>query len=278
MVITLVQANGPDDFEVSELKKRAQDSIRSPKTQHYKAMRHSKDVAFVSLDRWPEFSEMIVYELFVPSSTRRQGIATEVLKEVERISACEGFSTVSMLASPLDHTITEDLLCGWYSRRGYDSDTTNRRKFSKMIGFKYWYAHGKFCKAIYILATCAEDIRTGLLNAWQESLQRLNDEQLPEDLRKDFIWIKKQSHKFKECRLGQLDDLKKMEERDPSYKERYACQYPNEVEATMRRIKKKTGAAIAQRIYHIYNVLNMKKWQSLTTHCTECRPADAFKD
>jgi GNAT superfamily N-acetyltransferase len=278
MVITLIQANGFSDFEVPGLKKRAQESTLSPKTKHYKAMAHSKEVAFVSLDRWPELGEMAVYEIYVPPSARRQGIATAVLNETERISACEGFSTVSLFASPLDHGITEDALCDWYSRRGYVRDSNDRRKFIKIIGFKHWYAHDKFRKAIYILATCAEDVRTGLLHAWQDSLRGLNDDNLPDDLQKDFIWIKKQLHKFHEYRKGQLDDLKRMEKIDPTYKEKYAHHYPTEIEATLRRINKKTGAAIAHRIYNIYDVLNTRKWQSLTTHCTECRPQEAFTD
>ncbi len=278
MAITLVKTNGSGDFKDSELKKRSKESSLSPKTLHYKAMAHSKEVAFVSLDRWPELSEMVVYDLFVPVHTRRHGIATAVLNEVERISACEGFSTISIFASPLNHGITEDALCDWYSRRGYVRDSNDRRKYIKIIGFKHWYAHDKFCKAIYILATRAEDVRTGLLHSWQDSLRGLNDEKLPDDLQKDFIWIKKQLHKFHEYWNGQLDDLKRMEKIDPTYKEKYALLYPTEVEATLRRINKKTGAAIAHRIYNVYDILNTRKWQSLTTHCTECRPQDAFTD
>ena len=276
MQITLVQINGPDDFKVAELRNRAQESSRSPKTKHYKAVMHDKEIAFVSLDRWPEFSEMVVYEIFVPPSKRRQGFATAILNEVEHISICEGFSTVSLIASPLDHDITEDDLLAWYSRRGYERDLNDQKKLSKLIGFKYWYANDKFCKAIYILATNAEDIRTRLLHAWQDSLCRLNNEQLPDDLQKDFIWIKEQLHKFNEEWPGQLDELKKKEKMDSSFKEKYAHHYPNAVEATLKRIRKKTGVEISNRIYNIYDELTARKLKSLTRHCTECRPQEAF--
>ena len=41
---------------------------------------------------------------------------------------------------------------------------------------------------------------------------------------------------------------------------------------------KNPGAAIAHRIYHIYNALKARRWECLTTNCTECRPQDAFSD
>lgn len=122
MVIALVQTNIPDDFEIPELTKRAQNSSRSLKTKHYKAVSCGREVAFVSLDRWPELNQMVVYEIFVPISIRRQGIATAVLNEVERISAYEGFSLIRLRPSPLDIGVTMSSLIDWYNKRGYVSD------------------------------------------------------------------------------------------------------------------------------------------------------------
>lgn len=122
MMITLLQTNGIEDFEIPELKKRAQESTRSLITKHYKALAHGKEVAFVSLDRWPEPKQMIIYEIFVPISIRRQGIATAVLNEAERIAACEGLSVIRLRPSPLDTGITMTALIDWYNRHGYVSD------------------------------------------------------------------------------------------------------------------------------------------------------------
>jgi hypothetical protein len=261
--IALVQTNNPNEFDDPELIERSQKSTLSPKTQHYKGISLSKEVAFVSLDRWPEYSEMIVYELFVPRPIRRQGIAAAVLNEVERISACEGFSNVSVIASPLDADITEDALCGWYSRRGYIRDPNMPRKL-KLTRFNHWYAHDMFCKAVRILATGREEVRKRLLHVWQDALRGLDDDMLSEDLSVDLQWIGKQLHKFHEEWPGQLDDLKRKEKLDPTFKENYAHLYPNEVEASLARMRKKTGATIALRIHNIYEVLKERKWKSLT--------------
>ncbi len=275
MDITLVQTNGPVDYENTELKKRTEESTLSPKTIHYKAIAQNNEIAFVSLDRWSEYSEMIVYELFVPRPKRRQGIASAVLSKVERISAYEGFSNVSVIASPLDNDITENDLHDWYSRRGYVREHHNPRKF-KLTGFDYWYAHDMFCKAVNILATEREEVRKRLLHVWQQVLRGLDDGMLPEDLITDLHWIRKQLHKFDEEWPGQLEDLKRQEKIDPKFKEEYAHLYPDKVEASLARMRKKTGAIIALRIYNIYETLKERKWKSLKTACSEIGPAVTF--
>lgn len=124
MIIELVQTNGPDDFEFPELKKRAKESSRASKTKHYKALSHGKEVAFVSLERWPEFNQMVVYEIFVPFSIRQQGVGTAVLNEIEHISAREGLADIRLRPSPLGTDITKAALIDWYKKRGYDCDTS----------------------------------------------------------------------------------------------------------------------------------------------------------
>src|SRR4030042_6453328 len=101
MDITLVETKWPDDFEIPELKKRAQESPKSSLTKHYKALSQGRAVAFVSLDHWSYLSllaarpvsecafkslwgepfRMVIYEIFVPQFARRQDIATAVLNE-----------------------------------------------------------------------------------------------------------------------------------------------------------------------------------------------------
>jgi hypothetical protein len=259
MDITLVQTKGPNDFKIPELTKRAHESSRSKKTRHYKALAQSEEVAFVSLDRWPELSQMVIYEIFVPRSTRRQGIASAVLNEVERISACEGLSIVRLAPAPLDAGITKDALYDWYGRRGYVSDPDISGELFKVIGGKYWQSYDKFGKAVYILATEAGDVRSRLLLFWQRFLRKIDDEHLPDDLLKDLIWIKKELHKFHEEWRGQLNDLKQKEKIDPTFKEKYAHLYPDPVEATLGRIRRKSGAAIASRIYSIYDALKVRR-------------------
>ncbi len=125
-----------------------------------------------------------------------------------------------------------------------------------MNSLRYSYASEKFSEAVYILATGRGDVRSRLLSAWEGPLWVLTPEHLPEKLRGDFLWIKKQLHKYSEEWPGQLADLQRKEKKvDPTFKEKYARLYPDPVEATLSRIKNKTGSEIAARIFGIYDTL-----------------------
>lgn len=121
-----------------------------------------------------------------------------------------------------------------------------------MAVLKYSYASEKFLHAVIILATGPGDVRSRLIHAWYGPLWVLSPEYLPKKLQKDFLWIKKQLHKYNEDWLGQLEDLRKKERIDPSFKENYRSLYPDPVKATLARIKNKTGAKIANRIFDIF--------------------------
>ena len=120
---------------------------------------------------------------------------------------------------------------------------------------EYFYASEKFSSAVYMLATGPGDVRSRLLHAWRGPLWVLTPEHLPKKLRKDFLWIKKQLYKYNEAWPGQIEDLKRKERIDPTFKKKFANHYPDPVEATLGRIKNKTGAEIARRIFNIYDSL-----------------------
>jgi len=128
-----------------------------------------------------------------------------------------------------------------------DKDTVNTLRYS--------YALEKLLAAVHTLATGKGDVRSRLLSAWQGPLWVLTPEHLPERLREDFLWIRKQLHKYSEDWPGQLADLQVKEEVDPTFKEKYAHLYPNPVEATLSRIKNSTGSRIATKIFSIYDSL-----------------------
>jgi len=124
-----------------------------------------------------------------------------------------------------------------------------------MTAMQYFYASEKFMSAVHILAMGRGDVRSRLLSAWNGPLWVLTPEHLPEKLRKDFLWIEKQLHRYAEFWPGQLKDLQKKERADNTFKERFAHLYPDPVEATLRRIKNKTGSEIAVRIFSVYDSL-----------------------
>lgn len=125
-----------------------------------------------------------------------------------------------------------------------------------MLNDKYSYAFEKFSSAIYILATGSGDIKIRLHDAFLGPLLMITPEHLPRHLREDFISIKRIINKYKEKWPGQLEELKNYEKEFPNFKEKHPEFYPNLIEATCRRIRKKTGVEIARRIFKIYDSLN----------------------
>jgi len=257
MNITFTQVKSSDDFENPELKKRIEESSHSRKTIHYRVTVDGKEVAFIALDRWPELGQMVVYELWVPQRMRRQGIATTVLSETERITACEGLSVVRVHPATLDGSVTEETLFGWYSRLGYSRDSNIPSELFKIVGGEYWYAYHKFEKAVRILAIGAEDVKHRLLDVWTGVLKGLDDHYLPIDLQKDFNWIRTQLYNYNESYPGEIASHKRWDYRDPIFKTKFP--YPDPVESTLKRIQKKTGKVIAERICAIYESLKTRR-------------------
>lgn len=87
-------------------------------------------------------------------------------------------------------------------------------------------------ESVKALCTGQGDVRERLIVAVQLLLP-LNTEQFPASLRSDFLWVIEQSTKYEPNYEGRIGNL----------------------EATMRRIKKSTGQKIANKIFHIYSVI-----------------------
>lgn len=113
---------------------------------------------------------------------------------------------------------------------------------------KYSYAFEKFDRAIYTLATNKDEIRKRLLVVFQGDLMMVTADHLPEQCRKEYIWIINTITKFDEKYKGQKEHF-------TSSNGRYDHLIPGTIEATLSRIKKNTGEKIAQAIYAIWCVL-----------------------
>ena len=99
------------------------------------------------------------------------------------------------------------------------------------------YAHEKLLVALSSLATGAGDIRSRLLDAYL-SFHPLKESDFPEHLRADFRWVLAQMTKFPPYHLSDGNMVR------------------GSVEETMRRIKRATGVAIAERLVHLYHAID----------------------
>lgn len=122
MEAQLIEAKTPSDFDLPELRKRSHASSKSKKTVHYRAIIDGRDVAFVSLDRWPSSGHVVLYEIFVPTELRRHGIGGAALAAVERIAVSEGLMVIRLTPRSLDKDVSQEHLIAWYTRSGYSWD------------------------------------------------------------------------------------------------------------------------------------------------------------
>ncbi len=135
MKIQLIKIEAEDCFESPELRTRARESSKSPKTIHYRVLVDDVEAAFVSLDRWPEpeVSQMVVYEIFVPRDMRRKGIGSVVLAEVENVAILEGFHKMHLRPYSLDRETEQTKLNNWYLQKGYNWDPNVPCEMEKYI-------------------------------------------------------------------------------------------------------------------------------------------------
>jgi hypothetical protein len=96
------------------------------------------------------------------------------------------------------------------------------------------YAYEKLVVALSSLATGAGDVRSRLYHAYL-SFHTLKESDFPEHLRADFRWVLAQLTKF------------------PPYCVSDGRMVRGSVEETLRRIKRSTGVAIAERVLHLYH-------------------------
>jgi hypothetical protein len=115
--------------------------------------------------------------------------------------------------------------------------------------YQYSYALEKFNRAIYTLSTAEGDVRKRLHSAFSDELLMIASEHLPNKLRKDFEWAKKELTKYDETYEGQKKVFKTKDGRLDNY-------LPARLDATCQRIKNSSGAKVAKKVFHIWQVLN----------------------
>lgn len=120
--------------------------------------------------------------------------------------------------------------------------------------YPYFYALEKFNSAIHTLATGKESINERLLLVFHGELMMIKPDNLPDECRNDYEWVLKTITNFDEKYKGQNKDFE-------SNDGRYDYLLPGRIEATLHRIRKSTGRKIAERIYEIWRILNVKYYE-----------------
>jgi GNAT superfamily N-acetyltransferase len=116
--IEIAPIASPQDIAVTELRERAEGALCSVARQ-YVASIDGRVVGFLSFDDRPAFEAGVIYEIFVLSAFRRQGVATILLEFGERLARATGYRRVKLFPKSLDDEMSDAQLAQWYERRGY---------------------------------------------------------------------------------------------------------------------------------------------------------------
>jgi len=97
---------------------------------------------------------------------------------------------------------------------------------------KYDYTKSELREVIRILATGKHDVRKRLISI--AGIVKLNENDFPPELQKDWTWI-----------------IKSMTKKEPRYLSNGKMLFSS-IENTMRNIRNSTGSKIAERIFNLY--------------------------
>lgn len=125
---------------------RAKESPKSPRTRHYRAIENGTEIGFLSLDIIPGVDYLVLYELFVPTSLRRQGVGSRLLEEVEKMAVGLGYVQVNLTPWPLEDGISEEELIRWYKARGYSERPDCPDELQKTLGHDFSSSIGASAK------------------------------------------------------------------------------------------------------------------------------------
>lgn len=120
-------------FTDQELAKHASETSASKLTIKYRVLEDGCEVGFVVLDRWNDLGILTLYDLYVLTEARGHGLGERILSEVERAAKEEGFTRLTLDATPRDPEFPAERLEVWYRRQGYRTRNDCETKLEKEI-------------------------------------------------------------------------------------------------------------------------------------------------
>lgn len=114
-----------------ELQLRSTESPKSGCTTHYLLMLAAEAVGFLSLDRTEH--ELGIYEIWIRSDKRRQGLARHCLCLIEELAASESRTGLWVRPVPLSPDTAADELVNLYVNTGYRPDRADPELWRKWL-------------------------------------------------------------------------------------------------------------------------------------------------
>jgi GNAT superfamily N-acetyltransferase len=118
-MIELREVGAGENCRNAQVRARVLDSPKARYTKQFAVREDGSEVAFLALDLIPETDYLVLYEIFVPSEFRRQGVGSLLLGKVEYLARSLGYERITLFPSPLDSGYPKCKLIVWYRSHGY---------------------------------------------------------------------------------------------------------------------------------------------------------------
>lgn len=102
-----------------ELRSRDARSLRRAFTRHFLATEAGSEVGLISVDLLPAAERLILYEIFVSTALRVQGIGAKLLWAAEEMAKGLSFELMLLVSKSLDKGFEQQALEDWYARQRY---------------------------------------------------------------------------------------------------------------------------------------------------------------
>ena len=116
-VLEIVEHAQIENLEIID---RAKQSTKNGWTKHFIVKDATKEVGFLSLDLMYHRKLLFLYELFVVTDKRRNGIGQKILDWVYEFARKEKFETIWLEPNPFDRSVTLEVLNKFYMTNGFN--------------------------------------------------------------------------------------------------------------------------------------------------------------
>jgi GNAT superfamily N-acetyltransferase len=109
----------PVDVTHTQLRERATPEMQAAQSELFVATIGSNQVGLLSLDFQPLPQALELFEVFVVSEYRCQGVGSFLLEQAELVGRGRGYRLIRLRPHPLTPEQRPEYLVEWYRRRGY---------------------------------------------------------------------------------------------------------------------------------------------------------------
>lgn len=129
--VTLQPVDSVTQCQTDEIRTRLWHIKKSKITSCYAVLIGRDEVAFVALDKWPEY--VTLYDLYVALPFRGRGVGSNLLSWIEGYVRDEGFHHIKLCARPLEAGASKSKLKKWYTMRGYTKTVGGSDELEKSL-------------------------------------------------------------------------------------------------------------------------------------------------